>query len=132
MSEPSNTQSSQSTQPSQQPSVPDSSDPPSDGVKTPFEDFEAGLTDAGYKFETVIMAAELVGAKTGMKYKLDFGSAELYQFESGSDALKKAVEDGGLNLEGFGTFPCHFNGDLAVIIDVTENEDSLLDLFNEL
>ncbi len=78
------------------------------------------------------MGAEFVGASSGEKYKFDFGTVELYRFDEGSDTLSKAVEDGGLTLEGFGVFPCHFNGSLAAIIDVTENEDALLDLFNSL
>ena len=36
---------------------------------TPFDRFEASLDDAGYAYETVTMAAELVGARIGVKYK---------------------------------------------------------------
>lgn len=99
---------------------------------TPFDRFEAGLDDAGYTYETVSMAAELVGAHMGVKYKFDFGTVELYQFEDGSDALTKAVQDGGLTLEGFGVVRCELNGTLAAIVSVTENEDTLLSLFNGL
>lgn len=100
--------------------------------ETPFDRFAAGLDDANYSYESVVMAAELVGAKTGMKYKFDFGKVELYQFEDSSDALSKAIDDGGLTMEGFGVFPCKFNGNLAILIDVTEHEESLLSLFNGL
>lgn len=99
---------------------------------TPFDRFEAGLNDAGYTYETVPMAAELVGAHMGVKYKFDFGTVELYQFEDGSDALVKATQDGGLTLEGFGVVRCELNGDLAAVVSVTENEDTLLSLFNGL
>lgn len=99
---------------------------------TPFDRFEAGLNDAGYTYETVPMAAELVGAHMGVKYKFDFGTVELYQFEDGSDALAKATQDGGLTLEGFGVVRCELNGDLAAVVSVTENEDALLSLFNGL
>ena len=98
----------------------------------PFDAFKAALDDAGYSYEVVAMGAELVGASRGEKYKFDFGTVELYQFDDDSDVLSKAIEDGGLTLEGFGVFPCEFNGSLAAIIDVTENEDALLDLFNSL
>lgn len=99
---------------------------------TAFERFENSLDDAGYSYETTTMAANLVGAHIGTKYKFDFGKVELYQLDENSEALSKAVEDGGLYMEGFGVFPCEFNGNLAMLIDVTENEDALLDLFNSL
>ena len=98
----------------------------------PFDAFKAALDDAGYSYEVVAMGAELVGASRGEKYKFDFGTVELYQFDDDSDVLSKAIEDGGLTLEGFGVFPCEFNGSLAAIIDVTENADTLLGLFNSL
>lgn len=101
-------------------------------TSTPFDRFEAGLNDAGYTYETVPMAAELVGAHMGVKYKFDFGTVELYQFEDGSDALAKATQDGGLTLEGFGVVRCELNGDLAAVVSVTENEDAFLSLFNGL
>ena len=100
--------------------------------KSPFEKYRSALDNAGYAYEAVTMGAEFVGASSGEKYKFDFGTVELYRFDEGSDTLSKAVEDGGLTLEGFGVCPCHFNGSLAAIIDVTENEDALLDLFNSL
>ena len=98
----------------------------------PFDAFKAALDDAGYSYEVVAMGAELVGASRGEKYKFDFGTVELYQFDDDSDVLSKAIEDGGLTLEGFGVFPCEFNGSLAAIIDATENADTLLGLFNSL
>ncbi len=100
--------------------------------ETPFDKFQQGLDGAGYAYETVPMAAELVGAVSGVKYKLDFGNVELYQFEDGSESLASAVENSGLSLEGFGVLPCDFNGNLAALIDVTENKDAILDLFNSL
>lgn len=98
----------------------------------PFDAFKAALDDAGYSYEVVTMGAALVGASRGEKYKFDFGTVELYQFDDTSNALSKAVEDGGLTLEGFGVSPCEFNGNLAAIIDVTENAGALLNLFNSL
>lgn len=103
-----------------------------DTVVTPFDKFKSALDNAGYSYETVAMAADLVGAQSGTKYKFDFGTVELYQFEEGSDILKSAVANGGLSLPGFGVFPCHFKGNLALIVDVNENEDAILNLFNSL
>lgn len=99
---------------------------------TPFEEFNALLDDAGYSYETVTMGAELVGAKAGEKYKFDFGSFELYQYEDGSETLAQAVQDGGVTLEGFGVMPCVFNGNLVAFVNLTENEDAILSLFNSL
>lgn len=101
-------------------------------ASNPFDTFKAALDDAGFSYEVVTMGAELVGASKGEKYKFDFGTIELYQFDDDSDALSKAVAEDGLTLEGFGVFPCEFNGSLAAIIDVSENADALLDLFNSL
>lgn len=100
--------------------------------ETPFEKFSSELDSLGYQYQTTTMAAELVGAKTGQKYTFDFGKIEIYQFEEGSEALEQAINDGGVYLEGFGVFPCVFNGTLAAIVDVTENEDQIIDLFNGL
>ena len=99
---------------------------------TPFDRLVASLDDAGYGYETVTMAAKLVGAHIGVKYKFDFGTVELYQFEDDSDALAQATKDGGLMLEGFGVVRCDFNGSLAAIFDVTENGDTLHTLFEAL
>lgn len=114
--------------------APDQADTPptQEETGTPFDRFEASLDDAGYTYETVTMAAELVGARIGVKYKFDFGTVELYQFEDGSDALAQATEDGGLTLEGFGVVRCDFNGSLAAVFDVTENSDTLHALFEAL
>lgn len=101
-------------------------------TSTPFDTFKGELSKSGFTYETVTMGAELVGAVKGEKYKFDFGSVELYEFEDGSEALSAAKENVGLTLEGFGTFPCEFNGNLAMLIDVTENEDTIKDIFNGL
>ena len=99
---------------------------------TPFEKFSDGLDKLGYQYESTVMGAELVGAKSGQKYTFDFGKIEIYQFEDGSEALEKAVSDGGVTLEGFGVFPCEFNGNLAAIVELSENEEAILNLFNSL
>lgn len=95
----------------------------------PFDAFKDKLSQGGFSYETVTMAAELVGAQKGEKYKFSFGSVELYLFEDESEALNAAKENGGLTLEGFGVFPCEFNGNLAMLIDVTESEDQIQEIF---
>lgn len=122
----------QSSQPST--ASPESAVPASEPVQneTPFDKFTSGLDSLGYQYETTTMAAELVGGKVGQKYTFDFGEIEIYQFDEGSDALTQALSDGGLYLEGFGVFPCIFNGNLAAIVDLSENEDQIVELFNGL
>lgn len=107
-------------------------DPAAQATASPFETFQAALDEAGYTYEVVTMGAELVGAAAGEKYKFDFGTVELYQFDEGSAALEQAVADGGLTLEGIGVLPCEFNGNLAALINVTENSDTILNIFQSL
>lgn len=116
---------------SEEPSVPNSTEEPGE-TSTPFDRFKRALDNSEYSYEVVPMAAELVGASVGEKYKFDFGTVELYQFDENSEAFSKAKENDGLTLEGFGVFPCRFNGNLAAIIDVAENEDALTDMFDSL
>lgn len=122
----------QSSQPST--ATPESAAPASDPAQheTPFDKFTSGLDSLGYQYETTTMAAELVGAKVGQKYTFDFGQIEIYQFDEESDALNQAVSNGGVYLEDFGTFPCIFNGNLAAFVDLSENEDQIVELFNGL
>lgn len=93
-----------------------------------FEAFKSALDDAGYTYEVVPMAADLVGAERGEKYKFDFGSAELYRFADGADALAS----GEVTLEGFGAFPIEVNGNYGLILSVTENEDAIKAIFSAL
>ncbi len=124
------TESSQA-EPTPSPEAPEVTPEPQQDA-TPFEKFSDGLDKLGYKYESTVMGAELVGAKSGQKYTFDFGKIEIYQFEDGSEALEKAVSDGGVTLEGFGVFPCEFNGNLAAIVELSENEEAILNLFNSL
>lgn len=134
-SQPSSTPSlSESPAPSavQQSAAPSPSAEPSVESTTPFEQFRSSLDDAGYTYEVTTMAAELVGASSGEKYKFDFGTVELYQFDEDSDALAQVEADGGVTLEGFGVFPCELNGNLAALINVTDHHDEILSMFNSL
>lgn len=99
---------------------------------TKFEQFEKALNDNNIAFEKTVMAAEMVGAVEGCKYKFDNGKFELYRFENGSDALKKATENKSIHLEGIGSFPAEINNDLAAIVDVEKNKDLLIEIFNSI
>ena len=116
----------------EQSASPSASVEPSAELTTPFEQFRSSLDDAGYTYEVTTMAAELVGASSGEKYKFDFGTVELYQFDEGSESLAQVEADGGVTLEGFGVFSCELNGNLAAVINVTEHYDDILSIFNSL
>jgi hypothetical protein len=93
-----------------------------------FAKFEDAITTKGYKFEKVLMAAELVGAEEGYKYKLDAGKVEIYIFDTNSEAFKKAAETNKLNLEGFGEFPALIKENFAVITDgVSDDIQGIVD-----
>lgn len=99
---------------------------------TKFEQFEKGLNDKKITFEKNVMAAEMVGAVEGYKYKFVDGKIELYRFEKGSDALKQVTENKSVHLEGFGSFPVEINNNLAAIVDVSNNKDILMEIFNNI
>ena len=105
---------------------------PEEPALTKFEQFEKGLNDNNITFEKTVMAAEMVGAVEGYKYKFDDGKFELYRFEDGSDALKQATENKSIHLEGFGSFPVEINNNLAGIVDVENNKDTLMEIFNNI
>lgn len=94
--------------------------------------FETALTDSGYIFEKVDMAAEMLGAESGAKYKFDFGTVELYMYDKDSDAYQAALSSGKVTLEGIGDFEATINNGMAIIIDVSSNEEAILELFNNL
>lgn len=105
---------------------------PEEPALTKFEQFEKGLNDNNITFEKNVMAAEMVGAVEGYKYKFDDGKFELYRFEDGSDALKQATENKSIHLEGFGSFPVEINNNLAAIVDAENNKDILMEIFNNI
>lgn len=116
----------QTVEMSQSPSTeePENNDISADG----FQQFKEGLGGAGYTYETVTMAADLIGAERGEKYKFDFGKVELYRFADGAEPLAT----GEVVLDGFGALPIYVNGNYGAIIDVTENEDAIKEIFNSL
>lgn len=99
---------------------------------TAFEQFEKGLKDNNLTYEKVIMAADMVGAVEGYKYKFESGKAEVYRFDKDSKALKDASENKSLRLEGFGSFPAEINGNFVLLVDDRINNDSIMKIFKEI
>ena len=86
-------------------------------TKTVFERFEDALTAKGLSFEKSIMAAQLVGAEAGAKYKIGSGTVELYSFDRTSEAYKAAESKQAVTLDGFGDFPAKVVGGYAMLVD---------------
>ncbi len=94
---------------------------------TVYESFEKELNNRGFEFETVAMAAQMVGAKSGIKYIFGDEKVELYEFDIESDAYKEALAEQSLKSD-FGDFPAAVKGGFAVISD---NEE-ILEIFNSI
>lgn len=84
-------------------------------TKTKFEQFEEGLDALNLEYTTVTMVAELLGATQGIKYKVFDWNIELYRFDTESQAYISAFENKAVHLEGFGSFPAMFNGEMALL-----------------
>lgn len=98
---------------------------------TVFEQYEAGLDAQGISYEKVQMAAEIVGADQGMKYKIGDGAVELYIFDESGEAYAKAFEKQALTMEGFGDFQATVENGMAVIVSDLEAE-TYLDIFRSI
>lgn len=98
---------------------------------TIFEQYEAGLEAQGISFEKVQMAAEIVGAAEGAKYKIGDGAVELYLFDEAEDAYAQAFEKQSLTMEGFGAFPATVENGMAIIISDLE-EEAYLDIYHSI
>ncbi len=98
---------------------------------TVFEQYEAGLEAQGISFEKVQMAAEIVSAAEGMKYKIGDGAVELYLFDEGAEAYVAAEEKQALTLEGFGDFPATVENGMALVVSDLEG-DAYLEIFRSL
>lgn len=90
-----------------------------------FDQFKAALDNAGYTYETTVVAADMVGAERGERYTFDFGSVELYRFADGAEALST----GEIMLEGFGAFPIEVNGNYGLVVSLDENADAITSIF---
>lgn len=93
-----------------------------------FDTIKKAFQDNGYEIsEETEMAASMIGAKNGIKYKTDKGSLEFYEFDKTSEAYKKAESDGLITLEGFGDFEIAVNNGFAMM--KTEYNDEAVKLF---
>lgn len=97
----------------------------------PFTQFKDELTNRGIDYETVVTAAEMIGAEQGMKFKIGEGTVELYRFDTESDAYTKAEETQSIYLEGFGAFPATVKDSLAMTISDLE-EDDYMEIFSDI
>lgn len=98
---------------------------------TVFEQYEAGLEAQGISFEKVQMAAEIVGAAEGAKYKIGEGAVELYLFDKAGEAYAAAEEKQALTMEGLGDFPAKVENGMALVVSDLES-DPYLEIFHTL
>lgn len=102
-----------------------------ESVGTVFEQYEAGLEGEGISYERVQMAAEIVGATEGVKYKIGDGAVELYLFDEADEAYAQVLEKQSLTMEGFGAFPATVENGMAIIVSDLE-EETYLDIFHSI
>lgn len=95
---------------------------------TVFQQFEAALTEKNLTFEKVTMAAELIGAEQGVKYKLQDENVEIYRFDTSSDAYLEAEKTQSLKMEGFGAFEATVVNGYAINSDNLE----LINIFKDI
>ena len=111
----------------------DSTESPSDSGNasvelTVFEQFENALIEKNLTFEKVTMAAELIGAEQGVKYKLQDENVEIYRFDPSSDAYLEAEKTQSLKMEGFGAFEATVVNGYAINSDNLE----LINIFKDI
>lgn len=99
-------------------------------TKNKFEQMEEQLAKMGIQYEEIAMAANLIGAVEGKKYKTAEGNIELYRFEGA--ALEKVTTDKRVTLGGFGDIPVVLNGDFAMIITLSSKKDTVTEAFSKL
>lgn len=98
-----------------------------DVKETVFEQFESRLTKEGIRYEKVSMAADLIGAKEGAKYKIGEGSVELYLFDESSDAYVNAEKKQAVTLEDFGDIDAMVADGMALMVSGLDAQ-----LYNEI
>lgn len=98
-------------------------------LETIFEQFENELTAHEYTYEKVTMAAEMIGAKRGIKYKFaDDVAAELYEFDESSEAYTNAQKSNSITLEDIGSFEATVKCGYALISD----DQTIIDIFESI
>ena len=77
--------------------------------------FEQGLTDLGYEYSRMTMAAEYIGALSGYKYETDSFDIEVYKYNVESENYKNIQSTESIYMDGFGTIPVYVNRDMVMI-----------------
>lgn len=124
-------QTRESPAPAEATPTPAATEEPAAPAGTIFEQYEAALEAQGISFEKVQMAAEIVGAAEGAKYKIDGGAVELYCFDVDGEAYKTAEDKQALTMQGFGDFPATVENGMALIVSDLESEP-YLEIFRSL
>lgn len=96
-------------------------------------DFESDVKALISDVNVTEMAAELVGAESGIKLTSNDSKVELYKFDKNSSTYKTAEENQQLTMEGFGNFDATVQNGYAMIIDENfPNKADVENLFNKL
>lgn len=89
---------------------------------------ESGLVSG----ERIEMAADMVGAISGVKYK--DCNVEIYQYDTNSQKYKDLVSTGSVTLEGFNVevTPSAIHNEYVLVCDEAPNKDEIISAFNSL
>ena len=86
------------------------------GKKGVIEKYEDELKSRGLKYETVQMAAAMVGAKEGVKFLIGDGRIELYVFDKSSEKYKEFEKSQTMYVEGIASFPAIVTGGVGMLV----------------
>lgn len=96
-------------------------------------DFENDVKELVADVETTEMAAEYVGAESGIKLTSGDYKIELYQFDKNSSTYQTAEESQQITMEDFGNFDAKVQNGYALIIDESfPNKTDIENLFDKL
>lgn len=93
---------------------------------TAFEKFEKALDGKNITYEKVRMAAEMIGAKEGYKYKTGSGNIEMYEYDKTSSAYQTAEAEQKITSD-YGSYDAIVMNGYALMSD----DQSIIDLFKE-
>ena len=93
---------------------------------TAFEKFEKALDGKNITYEKVRMAAEMIGAKEGYKYKTGSGNIEMYEYDKTSSAYQTAEAEQKITSD-YGSYDATVLNGFALVSD----DQSVIDLFKE-
>lgn len=100
---------------------------------TSIDDFENEVKTLGISYTKVQMAAEYVGAESGIKLKSGDYKLEIYKFDSSSNTYKTAEQNQKLSMEGYGDFDAIVKNGYAIMIDKDFPQyDKVIEIFNKL